>query len=365
MIDVEFSLALHNRTGKFFLGRDILEDQNDLVRSIWFWRKQYGRPPARATSRVLGKLMAAEINARQHLSGLSQSMKLRPNRPVLHTDPFSVVIHALQRSDAILCHDVGPLTHPALFAPDVTALYRRAYAEIALAKPHMVFVSDATRRSFASLFGDDFASMEVIHAHLRAEVDSSREVSPVAVSKPFLLTVGNVGARKNHLASINAFEASGLGREGVSYVLVGGTEPGGTDALSRAREVEGVKYLGYVGDGELAWLYGNATGFVLLSQLEGFGMPVAEAAHRGVVPLVASSSVLEEVAGSGALAEQPSDRAAVAAAMRRLVSMSSEERDARRSALRDSTKRFGRDTFSRAWRSLIENRMIRDFVERP
>jgi hypothetical protein len=39
----------------------------------------------------------------------------------------------------------------------------------------------------------------------------------------------------------------------------------------------------------LRWLYANAIGFVLVSLLEGFGVPVAEAINRGILLLVSKA----------------------------------------------------------------------------
>ena len=346
--DVDFSLALHNRTGKFFIGRDLLEDQAERIGAVYYWRRASAQTPTGLRARVIGRLLQAEVRARGASRAARLVPRFRPRRPLLHLDPFTVLYSALAAEDLVLCHDLGPITHPDLFAPGVVALYRRAYAEIARARPRMAFVSEASRRAFADAYGP-LDAMRVIHPPIRAELDRAAPEAPAGVGGPYLLTVGSVGRRKNQAAAIRAFARSGLAAQGVGYVLCGPREPGFEAVARAASATPGVRLLPRVGDRELVRLYDRAAGFVLMSRLEGFGVPVAEAIGRGLVPLVSAGSVLEEVAGDGALTADPEDEAEVAAGMARLVAMPREERASRRRRLEASVARFTREAFARAW----------------
>jgi glycosyltransferase involved in cell wall biosynthesis len=155
--------------------------------------------------------------------------------------------------------------------------------------------------------------------------------------------------------SIAAYARSGLHAQGVQYVLCGAPEePGHDDACAAAARTPGVIRFPYVSDTELSWLYGNASGFVLASQLEGFGMPVAEAIAYGLVPAVSAASVLEEVAGNGGLFFDPNDEEAIAACMISLVDMSKQEREARSTAMSEHIRKFEKATFLSEWRSVLE-----------
>src|SRR5262245_3630174 len=83
---------------------------------------------------------------------------------------------------------------------------------------------------------------------------------------------------------------------------------------------------GYVNDSQLRTLYKNAQGFVLVSLLEGFGLPAAEAICYGHVPLLSAGGELEEVAGDGALYVDPLDISDIVGGMRRIASMTAGER---------------------------------------
>jgi glycosyltransferase involved in cell wall biosynthesis len=66
-----------------------------------------------------------------------------------------------------------------------------------------------------------------------------------------------------------------------------------------------VRFLGWLGPGELEGLYAVASAFVMPSLYEGFGLPVLEAMARGVPVACADRSSLPEVAGDAALLFNP------------------------------------------------------------
>ena len=354
-IDVEFSLALHDKTGKYFIGRDLIAANADRIVRQLYWRSASPAPPGGLTARVIGRLLAIEVAARVKSRVFARvAPRLRPPRPVLHMDPFMVLLHRLRAGDIVLCHDIGPLTHPDLFAAPVVAAYHKAYAEIAAAAPHMVFVSRASQVAFHARHGDAFSSSRVICPAIRVEVGEGPRTPVTGVGSRYLLTVGSVGARKNQARAIEAFARSGLASEGFEYVLCGGREPGFEAVAQSAQRTPGVRLLDYQDDGRLNWLYDHAAGFVLPSLLEGFGLPVAEAAARGLVPIVSAGGVLEEVAGASALAVDPLDADAIAAAMRQLAVMPPDETGDRRQALARAVARFSSDAFARGWREAID-----------
>jgi glycosyltransferase involved in cell wall biosynthesis len=353
-IEIEFSLALHEKTGKYFIGRDVGVVAADRVQSHLIWRLPLNTVPNGLAAKVIGRLLSLEVNARVRSASFDRLVpRQRRARPVLHMDPYTVLLHQLSADDIVLCHDVGPLTHPDLFDPKVVRAYRKAYREINSVGPHMVFVSHASRSAFHALFDGAFASSRVIYPTLRTEmIDGPQEPAP-GVTMPFLLTVGSVGARKNQRRAIEAFARSGLAAKGVQYVLCGGREPGYEEVEALAAQTPGVRLFGYVADPVLNWLYGNARGFVLPSLLEGFGVPVAEAVARGLTPMVSVDSVLHEVAGDGALLVDPEDTLQIAAAMGTLIAMPEAEATARRASMALSLSRFSAETFAQSWRDMV------------
>jgi glycosyltransferase involved in cell wall biosynthesis len=81
-----------------------------------------------------------------------------------------------------------------------------------------------------------------------------------------------------------------------------------------------VRFPAWLSSEELEGLWSIADAFVFPSLYEGFGLPVLEAMARGVPVACSNVSSLPEVAGEAALLFDPRDEAAIAEALRRLLS---------------------------------------------
>jgi hypothetical protein len=163
LVDFEFTLALNNATGKYFVCRDVIRDCSGLIGKIWYWRVPLKRPPPPLAANVLGRLAVIELNSRINQRASRYLPLMRNARPVVFSDPREVILYALKPCDVVLCHDVGPVTHPALYHPKVKFLYEAAFEKIRAAKPHLVFVSKSSLKNFAASYGDDYPSMKLIY----------------------------------------------------------------------------------------------------------------------------------------------------------------------------------------------------------
>jgi glycosyltransferase involved in cell wall biosynthesis len=351
LIDVDFSLGMHSRTGKYYIGKDIIDTPGLPIGKTFYWAHAASKTPRGLKKKLLGRLQNWQVMART-LGGPFLYLPVRsPGRPLLHLDPFTVPTTRLRRRDIVLCHDVGPVTHPDLFGPSMGRIYKAIYDAIARIGPHVVFVSRATQAEFMRLYPHaNLASSQVIYPSVRAGITTDEETPIACLDAPFMLTVGSIGDRKNQARCIAAYARSRLWDEGVRYVLCGSKEPGHERATALAATTPGVVVLGYVSDAELNWLYRVAKGFVLASVLEGFGMPVSEAIARGQVPLVSKESVLHEVAGTGAITVDPRDEESIAIGMRSLVALNKAEHASRMERLRSSNERFSLDAVQQQWR---------------
>jgi glycosyltransferase involved in cell wall biosynthesis len=322
---VDFTLGLINRTGAYYLARDIVEHLGDRFAGVRYGRLFLKQPPEGLVRKLLARAALWELGRPQLKIAPWRRRQGRDDGPMIFLDPLYVMHTELRAEDIVLCHDVCPLTHGEFYSASVISSYKAAYARIAAAKPGMVFVSQASQDAFVELFGDDFRFLEVIPLYTRDKAHVG-ELRPIAqVKTPFLLTVGAMEARKNQVRSIQAFARSGLAEKGWSYVLCGPMTDRkvGPEAEALAA-VPGVVGLGYVDDAQLRWLYRNAAGFVLPSLAEGFGMPALEAAQQGLVPIVSRGGALEEAVGGAALLVDPEDVDAIAGAMTELAAMGPE-----------------------------------------
>jgi len=347
----DMSLALINRTGAYHVCREIAESCDDLLSARRYWRRRGNLPTNRNLRRVLARLMLLEI------AHPAISRFLPPRRvgeeTILYMDPLYVMGEIPRPSDVVLCHDMGPVTHPELFGADTETSYRRAFKLIRVGRPGMVFVSEASRDAFIRHCGSDFRFLEVIPLFVRSKLPGSDEAPPPGIKRPFLLTVGALERRKNYIRTMEAFQALGLADKGYTYVFCGPAGNAAAEIGEAARRTRGVVQLGYVSDAELRWLYRNATGFVLVSLLEGFGMPALEAAQNGLVSLIGDGGAQREAVGEGAIIADACSVDAIAIGMHRLVEMPAEERKARVQLVRRHAANLTRERFVGAWRTLL------------
>ena len=159
-------------------------------------------------------------------------------------------------------------------------------------------------------------------------------VSPTDVPKRgdriVILTVGRLHPRKGQLFIIEAMQALPEAQQKmIEYWLVGsGSKENYEERLKESASRSGliVRFLGRVPDNELARIYSQADIFAMTSidhrhSVEGFGLVYLEAAAHGL-PVVAHSvgGVPEAVVdGMTGLLVPPADRAALCAALSRLI----------------------------------------------
>ena len=219
---------------------------------------------------------------------------------------------------AVFVHDFMFMTNPEWFTAPERAYY--ALMPLTLGRARWVMTSAQTE-------ADRIAKLARSHPRVTAVgLGPSRGLSAATPTKPagieaeeFLLSVGRLNARKNLGTAIEAAIASGVATPTTPLLIVG--EPGGKAAdlpgMAAAAVASGaVRFLGFIDDDELAWLYTNARVFLFLSLDEGFGMPTLEAAQFGC-PVVASDiAVFREILGSRARYVPPHDVQAVASAIR-------------------------------------------------
>lgn len=137
----------------------------------------------------------------------------------------------------------------------------------------------------------------------------------------FILYVGRLEPRKNLPRLLDAYRML-LERAPEAPLLVLAGAPGWHGGALNARLAQlgaRVRPLGYVPEEALPALYAAATAFVYPSLYEGFGLPVLEALSCGVPTITSAISSMPEVAGDAAVLVDPTDTAALAAAMQRLI----------------------------------------------
>jgi glycosyltransferase involved in cell wall biosynthesis len=151
------------------------------------------------------------------------------------------------------------------------------------------------------------------------------EWTPESGSPPWVLTVGSIEGRKNHLALFDACERLWAEGERFSLQVVGLPRPETAQpALNRLAELQArgrpISFAGAVDDDALADAYARCAFTVYPSLMEGFGLPVLESLQHERPCVCSGRGALGESAqGGGCLMAETMDAASLAHAIRRLL----------------------------------------------
>jgi glycosyltransferase involved in cell wall biosynthesis len=146
----------------------------------------------------------------------------------------------------------------------------------------------------------------------------------INVAAPFILTVGDLQPRKNHLGLIRAFEELVRSYPQLPHhlVIVGKETWHGSTVRAAAKKSpahDRIHFTGFVDDDQLHGLYGACDLMVYPSFYEGFGLPIVEAMACGRAVACSNTSAMPEVADSAAILFDPYSQRDLVSSMRDLL----------------------------------------------
>jgi glycosyltransferase involved in cell wall biosynthesis len=240
------------------------------------------------------------------------------------------------RRVVVTMHDTLALAHPELVFPTWQGRVSWALKEHAAVRwaDRILTVSQAARRDLMAWFRLPEEKVRVVTEGPDAvfrprepgpESDAALARHGIAPGARYLLYVGGLSPHKNLPRLIEAFAGTGP-RDGVKLVLVGDLGdvfhthvPEIRAAVARLGLGGHVHLPGFVPDDDLVFLYNRAYALVQPSLWEGFGLPPVEAMACGVPVLYSRAGSLPEVVGDAGLEFEPTDVAAMAGALGRLL----------------------------------------------
>jgi glycosyltransferase involved in cell wall biosynthesis len=231
----------------------------------------------------------------------------------------------------VVLHDAVMLSHPEWYSRP----YRLAHAPLlrTLARTaHRVIVPPAfSAGELSDLAGVPRDRIDIVPGgvdeRFRPDADPEPARRALGLERPYVLTVGGTGLRKNLKAL--APLAPELDARGLDLVAAGFVRAHLTDSP----EIEGIRALGYVPEHLLPGLYAGATAFVLPSLHEGFGLPCIEAMRAGVAVAASDRGAVPEACGGAALLFDPDDPDATLQAVLRTVDDAAERERLRAAGL--------------------------------
>ncbi|HUE28288.1 MAG TPA: glycosyltransferase family 1 protein [Solirubrobacteraceae bacterium] len=222
------------------------------------------------------------------------------------------------RRNVLVIHDVAALRHPEAYSPAYVAYQRRMLPALARRARLLITVSEFSKRELVEALGarPDRVTVipEGVGEHFGPDADVAAVRGAYGLSRPYVLAVGTVSARKN--LGLLEPAARALRERGLQLVVAGSDR-----GYLRGAPVS-LRRLGYVAEEHLPGLYAGARALAVPSRYEGFGLPCLEAMACGTPVVASASGALPETVGEAGLLVEPDDGAAFADA---LVSVACDE----------------------------------------
>lgn len=227
----------------------------------------------------------------------------------------------------VTIHDVSYLELPEYFTPFRAVQLKLTVKRTVERAAKILTPSEFSKTAIVRHYGIEESRVVVVPNAVSSRFRPvDRAVARTAVEErlgvkgPFVLTVGDLQPRKNHLGLLQAFEAVMRANPKLTHRLVFvGKETWYSGKLHQAvaasTVADRVHFAGFVEDADLVSFYGACDLFVYPSFYEGFGLPILEAMACGRAVACSNSTAMPEVADSAGLLFDPHDADQMARAM--------------------------------------------------
>ncbi|MCB9139813.1 MAG: glycosyltransferase family 4 protein [Caldilineaceae bacterium] len=258
----------------------------------------------------------------------------RYGRAILGEEPrglYHATEHLLPRLPVptlLTVHDLIFERYPEHHTRTNRAFLHQAMPAFVRAASHVIAVSEQTRRDLMEFYKTPPEKITVIYEGIDAGFapapadEVARVRAAYSPDRPYLLMVGTLEPRKNHLTAVRSLARLKAAGYPHRLLVVGGKGWLFDEIQARIGALnleDDVRFTGYAPDADLPPLYSGAAAVLLPSLYEGFGFPVLEAMACGAPVACSNASSLPEVAGDAALLVPPTDDEALAAAVGRLL----------------------------------------------
>lgn len=348
----------------------------DLFLTLWRLSRNGGDPKAQDWQDALATLRAALASGPDFVFAPGASL-VNLGTSWWIKDYFLHVRHAARLYGVRyvpMIHDCIPLVTPEHCAPALVEEFAQWFSGMIAMADHCLANSAWSAADAQRITAEVSAGLDLPVTVVRLDADLRRELGAAAGAswparsdlpeegEAFVLCVGTIESRKNHLMLFHAWLAL-IRKHGAARVprLVCIGKPGwlaeAATTLWRNSPAlqERVSIAHGVPDTVLASLYRRALFTVTNSHYEGWGLPVTESLSFGRVPLVVRNTSLTEAGGEGAVYFEPGNEPDLVAKLERLI-FDSEERARREAALPAATR-------LRSW-SDIADQVMREVAQR-
>lgn len=220
-----------------------------------------------------------------------------------HFGPFRLKKH-IQKMTVI--HDLTAISHPEFHPFQSHLIQRLTMPGIIRSTDKIIVNSNFTKEEISrvtKLSKKD--KIKVLYPTVKfAALTSPIKTDSTAIQKPYFLCVGTIEPRKNYVTVIKAFELIYQKEKTCRLLIIGRHGWKNTQvikALEKSSAKKNIELLQDIPDSQLKTYYQHALAFISASHIEGFGLPIIEAAHFRLALIIANNSAQREIAQGAAL----------------------------------------------------------------
>ncbi len=291
---------------------------------------------------------------------------------LLHIPYFATPLHQ-PLPTVVTIHDMIPFRLPVYMTSGPVRIYQSLVSRASRRATRIITVSEYSRQEIQELLGVPNERIQVV---LEAAGEHFRPCDdPQALAQArqryglgprYLLYVGGFDARKNVQRLVEAFAQFQeknpdsdlqLMIAGDTSRLGGATYPDWRPLAQTLGIMERIR-TGLITDADLPLLYSGAAVYVFPSLYEGFGLNPLEAMACGAPVVCSDRTSLPEVVGDAAVLADPTEPAALAAALKRVLQDSSLQAQLRARGL-ERAARFSWERAAHATRAVFLDALAR------
>jgi glycosyltransferase involved in cell wall biosynthesis len=286
LVVVDADVLGRHRTGDETYMRNLLRELGTLAPSSGLRLAAVTRHPELVPSGIERLVLRTRLQELRMLRTLPRLLR-RTGAALVHTQ-YAVPVHSPCPA-VVTIHDLSFEHGSEHMALKDRLVFRRVVPRAARGARRVLTVSERTRDDLVRLYGLPEEKVLVTPNGVDPAFTPGNSLS----LGTYVLAVGAVQPRKNHLAALAAAEAVPL-----PLVVAG---PVKDEALAARLRDAGADLRGYVTQDELAELYRGAACLVQASHFEGFGLPMLEAMASGTPVVALDAPALREVGGDAAV----------------------------------------------------------------
>jgi glycosyltransferase involved in cell wall biosynthesis len=222
-------------------------------------------------------------------------------------------------------HDLNFEHHPEDYPFLERSYYKYFFPRYAKKAARLATVSEFSREDIINKYQTNPDHIDVVNCGVRS---SFKPLNPEEIQKTkkefsehkdYFIYVGSIQSRKNIANLIRAFNLyKRITSSDDKLLLVGASKWTSKELKNAYRNSPykgDIQFTGRVNDEKISRLMASAKALLLVSKLEGFGIPIVEAFHCEVAVITSNITSMPEVAGEAALLVDPNSIDSIAKAM--------------------------------------------------